>query len=113
MIAEELQHVVVEHGQIARHDDFDIALLFLRALSRFCDDVANALEMQQRLTALNLDLQSARRRSEREIERTARGLLAHVIAFAIGADARHLAVVTRMLAAQRDDEDVQTRESVE
>jgi len=72
-------------------------------------DPAGEREVEQRLAALELNLQVRRRRPERQLKRPPRGLLGHVELALRRRLPRHLAVPAGVLAAQRDDEDVEPR----
>ena len=64
------------------------------------DDLFDQAEVEQRLTALELDLDRRGRRAEGHVEATLGRFERHVIALLVAALARDLAVGTGVLAAQ-------------
>src|SRR6266542_1124039 len=69
--------------------------------------------MEERLAALELDLEARGRGAEGERDRPAGRGLAHVEAAAVLSNSGHLAILAAVFAAQRHDEDVELREALE
>src|SRR5436309_10323473 len=71
----------------------------------------NPLEMEQRLTALEFNLNSLRWRAEGKLHRPVGHGLAHVEALPILGDPRNLAIPTGVFTAEGHDKDVEFRKS--
>src|SRR4051812_45618314 len=92
VLSAEIEDVVVKQCQVRRDHKDEVALLDF--VSPLCgeDDLSYKLEVQQRLTALEFDLERRRRRVEGQLERPLRGLPAHVELAAVTALSRDLAI---------------------
>ncbi|MCY1291971.1 hypothetical protein D9M68_819470 [compost metagenome] len=107
----ELEHVIGQQRQGGGDDELQVAPLHLVAPLGLFDHVVDQVEVEQRFTALEFDLDRWVGRAEDEVQRLIRHLRGHVegaLAFHLP---RHLAVGATMVAAQGDHENVQVGEA--
>src|SRR5262245_26224093 len=84
-------------------------VIAIQPLSAF-DYMRHEREIQQRLSTLELDLDRWRRRSKDHLQRSVRRFDRHIESETVVALTRDLTIRTRVLAAERNYEQVETRE---
>src|SRR4051794_37156819 len=109
MLSAEVEHLVIQQGQVRCDHELKLLPEGNRPLLRGQDNPSDEFEVQERLASLKLDLDQRSRCRQGNIQRLRGRGLVHVVADAVLALARDLAIRAGMLAPQRDNEQVERR----
>src|SRR6267378_2129366 len=113
MCLQKRKNVVAQEREVRCDDELNLLLRSLSPPLRFLCDVLDKLDIEQRLSALEFDLQISRGGAKHPIERGPCRFGCHVVLRSVHAHARHLAIMTRVIAAQSDDENVKPSKPLE
>jgi hypothetical protein len=113
VVDEEGELLLVHEREVAHHRELELLAVGAVAAQRVPDDVLDDLEIDERLTTLELDRERGRGRRERQVDRLLRRLLGHVRIDRVHVGSARMAIDARLVAAQRHDHHVEVRPVVE
>src|SRR5205809_737380 len=104
MLTTECEDVIGQRGEVGSNHEFHGSPI-VAALNLF-DNVADQVEVQERLAALKLGFKYRGRALEHQVDGPICCCARHIKGGPILCDAGYLAIGTRVIAAQRNDKDV-------